>query len=223
LLVLLNPVCLPKIRDKDSGQNFVSTFGGKTKSIIMANRYFTCLAAAILVWLFTGCSAPSRVNDTPKNSAGTGDKVISDMREHGLSKSTHFYLTEINSKAMRNFIISYPNATDPKWVTYSAGYVVYFMRDCVRGKVYYTRSGEHKCTIQQYSAEYMPLAMRQLVENTFKDYSVFLVTEVTKRGKTRYEIKIEDESSFKEIKIEDGGVRVTNEFVKSQPTTRINF
>jgi hypothetical protein len=138
------------------------------------------------------------------------------MREQGLGKSSHFYLTEINSKAMRSFVSSYPNATDPQWVTYSAGYVVYFTRDGMRCKVYYTRTGEHKCTIQQYSAEYMPLGMRQLVENAFKDYSVFLVTEVTKRGKTRYEIKIEDESSFKEIRIDDGGMRVTNEFVKSR-------
>ena len=136
------------------------------------------------------------------------------MRNQGLNKSTHFYLTDINSKAIRNFVISYPNATDPKWVTYYAGYVVYFIRDGIRYKVYYTKTGEHKCTIRQYSAEDMPLDMRHLVESAFKDYCVSLVTDVTKRGKTRYEVKIEDESSFKEIKIEDGGLRVTHEFVK---------
>ena len=182
----------------------------------MATKYFNCLAASAFVWLFTGCSAPSRINDKPKNSAGGDDKVISDMREKGLSKSSHFYLTEINSRAMRSFVISYPNATDPKWVKYYGGFVVYFNRDGIRYKVYYTRTGEHKCTIRQYSAEDMPLEMRELVESAFKDYCVFLVTEVTKRGKTRYEIKIEDDSSFKEIKIEDGGLRVTNEFVKSK-------
>jgi len=182
----------------------------------MATRYFTCLAAAVFVWLFTGCSLPSRVNDKPKNAAATDDKVISDMREKGLSKSTPFYLTEINSKAMRSFVSSYSNATDPKWVKYSGGFVVYFIRDGIRYKVYYTRTGEHKCTIRQYSAEDMALEMRQLVEGAFKDYSIFLVTEVTKRGKTRYEIKIEDEFSFKLIRIEDGGMRVTNEFIKSK-------
>ena len=182
----------------------------------MANRYFTCLAASAFVWLFTGCSAPSKVNDKPKNSADTDDKVISDMRAQGLNKSTPFYLTEINSKAMRRFVSSYPNATDPIWVTYSGGHVVYFTRDGIRYKVYYTRTGEHKCTIRQYSAKEMPPEMRRLVENAFKDYCVALVTDVTKRGRTRYEIKIEDESSFKEIKIEDGGLRVTNEFIKSK-------
>jgi hypothetical protein len=138
------------------------------------------------------------------------------MRKQGLDKPTPFYLTEINSKAMRSFVSLYSNATEPKWVKYYGGYVVYFLRDGIRYKIYYTRMGDHKCTIRQYSAENMSLEMRQLVETSFKDYSVFLVTEVTKRNKTRYEIKIEDESSFKEIRIEDGGIRVANEFVKSK-------
>ena len=192
------------------------TSGGRPKPTIMPTRYFTCLAAAVFVWLFTGCSLPSRVNEKPKNSAATDDKVISDMRKQGLSKSTPFYLTEINSKAMRSFVSSYSNATDPKWVKYPGGFAVYFIRDGIRHKVYYTRAGDHKCTIRQYSVETMPLEIRQLVESVFEDYSIFVVNEITRMGKTRYEIKIEDESSIKEIKVEDGGVNVTNDFVKSK-------
>ena len=182
----------------------------------MGTRNFTYLSAAVFVWLISGCAPSSKVNDKSKNSAGSDDKVISDMRTEGLNKPTHFYLTEINSKAMRNFVTSFSNATQPKWVKYYGGYVVYFMRDAIRYKVYYTPAGDHKCTIRQYPAQYLPIEYRQLVENSFQGYSIFLVNEVTKRGKIRYEIKIEDESTFKEIRIEEGGIRTVNDYVKSK-------
>ena len=181
----------------------------------MRPAYVTCLAAAVVV-LLTGCSSPSKVTDRPKNPGNTDDKVISDMRQQGLSQPSHFYLTEINSKAMRDFVSSYSNATDPKWVKYRGGFVVYFFRNGMRYKVYYTPTGGHKCTIRQYAAEYLPFELRRLVETAFQGYSIFLVSEVTKMGKTRYEIKIEDESTFKEIRIEEGGIKTINDYVKSK-------
>ena len=94
--------------------------------------------------------------------------------------------------------------------------MVYFIGDGIRYKVYYSQTGDLKCVFRQYSADLMPPDMRQMVEANFKGYTIFLVNDVTKRGKTRYEIKIENESTFKEIKIEDGGMRVANEYVKSK-------
>jgi len=177
---------------------------------------FACFSAAVFVWLFMSCSAPSKINDKPKKTTGADDKVISNMREQGLSQPNHFYLTEINSKAMRSFASSYTNAIDAKWVKYPGGFVVYFIQEGIRYKVYYTPAGDLKCTIRQYSAEYMPIEVRRLVEDVYQGYSIFLVSEVTKVGKTKYEIKIEDDSTFKEIRIEDGGIKTINDYVKSK-------
>ena len=116
---------------------------------------------------------------------------------------------------MRSFVSSYWDATDPKWVKYSDGYVVYFMRGSIRYKVYYTPDGDVQCTIRQFTVEDMPRDVRQMVESTYADYSIFQVHAVTSMEKTRYEIKIEDDDSFKEIKIDDKGMVVTNAFKKS--------
>ena len=183
----------------------------------MRSRHFTFLAASFLAFLISGCFGPSKVkSDKPKNVAGADDKLLSDMRQQGLNQPTHFYLTEINSTVMRSFISSYSNVTDPKFVKYYGGYVVYFSRDDIRYKVYYMTTGELKCTIRQYTAQFLPVEYRQLVENSYPGYSIFLVTEVTKRGKTRYEVKIENEATFKDIRLEDGGIRVANDYVKSK-------
>src|SRR5688572_5126870 len=157
----------------------------------MNSRYFTCLACVAFAWLITGCFLPTTVNDKPRNFAGAHDKIISDMREQGLSKPTPFYLNEINSKAMRSFISSYWDATNPKWVKYPGGYVVSFLRDSIPHKIYYTRTGDHQFTIRQYSVENMPQEIRHMVESSFYDYSIFQVNELTTMNKTSYEIKIE--------------------------------
>jgi len=182
----------------------------------MNARYVTCPAVAALIWLFTGCFVPPTVSEKPKNFTRTDDRIISDMRKEGLSKSKPFYLNEISSKAMRSFVSTYWNATDPKWVKYSGGYVVYFYRNSIRHKVYYTSDGDVQCTIRQFSVEDMPRDIRQMIESAYRDYSIFQVNEVTSMEKTRFEIKIEDDDSFKEINIDDKGMVVMNAFKKSK-------
>jgi hypothetical protein len=175
------------------------------------------MLASVFACFITGCYTPSKVkNDKPKNAGAPDDKVLSDMRQQGLSQPTHFYLTEINSKVMRSFISSYSNVSDPKFVKYYGGYVVYFAQDDIRYKVYYMMTGELKCTIKQYEAKYLPVEYRQLVETSYPGYSIFLVTEVIKKGRTRYEVKIENDASFKDIRIEDGGIKIANDYVKSK-------
>jgi hypothetical protein len=175
------------------------------------------MASVAAILLFTGCFIPSTiVNDKPKNPARADDKIIADMREQGLSKTKPFYLNEISSKAMRSFVGTYSNATNPKWVKYSGGYVVYFLIDNIRYKVYYTLEGDVQCTIRQFAVQDMPRDIREMVESAYEDYSIFQVNEVTSMEKTSYEIKIEDDDSFKEIKIDDKGMEVTNEFKKSK-------
>ena len=165
---------------------------------------------------FTGCFVPSTINDEPKNLGQTDDKIISDMRKEGLNKPKPFYLNEISSKAMRSFVSSFWNATDPTWVKYSDGYVVYFLRDGIHHKVYYSTAGDVQCIIRQFSADEMPGEIRHLIESAYVDYSIILACEVTSRNKTRFEIKIEDVASFKEIKIDDKGLQEVNTFNKSR-------
>jgi hypothetical protein len=182
----------------------------------MKARYLVALAAIVLSLSITGCFLPFTVTDKPRTFSETDDKVISDMRLEGLSKPTPFYLNEINSKVMRSFINRYWNATEANWVTYPGGYVVYFTRNGISHRAYYSRTGEEECTILQYGEKDMPADIRHMVKSEYYDYSIFLVSEVTTKGKTRYVINLEDRTSFKEIKIDDGGMEVTNEFIKSK-------
>ena len=138
------------------------------------------------------------------------------MRRLGLSNSNPYYLNEINTKAVRNFISTYRNASDPKWVTYRGGFVVYFHDDSIHCKVYYDKRGDHQTTIRQYSEKKLPHEIRHMVKSVYYDFSIYLIKELTAYGRTWYEVSIEDKTSIKEIKIADGVMEVAKEFSKSK-------
>ena len=138
------------------------------------------------------------------------------MRHEGLSQSKPYYLNEINTRVLRSFMVTYWNATNPHWVKYAEGFVVYFKSDSIQHKVFYDNRGTRQCTIRQYSEKDLPRDIRHMVKSVYYDYSIYLIDEVTVDDKTSYVIKIEDKTSMKEIKIEDGEMEVTHEFIKSK-------
>jgi len=182
----------------------------------MKARYLVGVIGIILCTLITGCFLPFTVADKPRTFGETDDKIIADMRLEGLGKPDPFYLNEIDSRAVRNFARTYWNASDANWVTYPGGYVVFFSKNGISSRAYYTRSGELECTIRQYTEKDMPADIRHMVKSAYYDYSIFLVNEITNQGGTSYVVKIEDKTSFKEITIDDNEMRVTNEFIKSK-------
>src|SRR5262245_21751394 len=117
----------------------------------MKARYLEALAGVILSCFITGCFLPFTATDRPRTIAETDDKVISEMRTEGLSRSTPFYLNEIYTKVVRRFANTYWNASDASWIPYSGGYVVSFTMDGISHRAYYTRSGDLECTILQYA------------------------------------------------------------------------
>jgi len=182
----------------------------------MNTRYFTYLAGLALVWSMAGCFVPSAIDTRPRTFGEIDDKIITDMRHQGLNSPKPYYLNEINTKVLRSFMGTYWNATDPQWVKYKGGFVVYFQSDSIQNRVYYDNSGFRQCIIRQYSEKDLPRDIRHLVKSAYYDYSIFLIHEVTVDGKTSYVVKIEDKTSIKEIEIDERGMEVTKEFIKSK-------
>jgi hypothetical protein len=182
----------------------------------MRTRYLTYLPALALAWSIAGCFMPSTMAHKPRTFGEIDDKIVVDMKQEGLSQSKPYYLNEINTRVLRAFMATYWNATNPQWVKYAEGFVVYFKSDSIQHRVYYDNTGGRQCTIRQYSEKNLPREIRHMVKSVFYDYSIYLIDEVTVDDKTSYVIKIEDKTSLKEIKIEDGEMEVTHEFIKSK-------
>jgi hypothetical protein len=123
----------------------------------------------------------------------------------------------INVNAIRNFMREYKNVSDTKWFESSNGFfVAYFVRDDIRSWVFYNKKGDFERMIRAYNEEKLPAAVRHLVKSTYYDFSIYFVTEITTNMQTAYHVKMADKTSWKTIKVVEGEMEVTEEYVKSE-------
>ena len=123
----------------------------------------------------------------------------------------------INLNAIRNFIREYKNVSNAKWFESSNGFfVAYFVRDDIRTWVFYNKKGDFERMIRAYNEEKLPADVRHLVKSTYYDFSIYFVTEITTNMQTGYHVKMADKTSWKTIKVVDGEMEVTEEYVKSE-------
>ena len=122
----------------------------------------------------------------------------------------------INAKALKNFSKSYQKQSDASWFAISDGFVAIFTADGVKTKAYYDSKGRPVGDVRTYQEDKLPTEIRHLVKSTYYDFNIFLVNEVTVDNAKVYLIKIEDKTSFKTIRVQDGEMTETEAFIKSK-------
>lgn len=122
----------------------------------------------------------------------------------------------ISTKAIKNFTKTYKDASDASWFAIKDGYVAEFKRDGITTKVYYNPKGIWIANLRCYLEDKLPRDIRHLVKSHYYDFNIFYVQEVTVGNETVYLVKIEDKTSMKTIKVQDGEMTETEAFTKSK-------
>ena len=122
----------------------------------------------------------------------------------------------ISTKAIKDFTKTYKNANNVGWFIIKDGYLAEFKRDEVQTKVFYDRKGRWVGNLRCYFEDKLPRDIRHLVKSHYYDYNIFYVQEVTVGNATVYLVKIEDKTSFKMIRVQDGEMIETEAFTKSK-------
>ncbi|MBS1597916.1 MAG: hypothetical protein JST75_06805 [Bacteroidetes bacterium] len=120
----------------------------------------------------------------------------------------------INSKAMRDFKRSFPDAEDEQWYSFKDGYAVRFKEEGKDHMVTYNRGGDWQYTIANYGERNLPQDIRALVKSTYYDYTITLVQEVTAHDQTVYLVHMQDESTWKTLRVSDGEMSIIEDFNK---------
>jgi hypothetical protein len=120
---------------------------------------------------------------------------------------------DVNTKAERNFINSYKNATDIMWYFLNNGRsMVRFFDNGIQTKIFYDKKGNKADMIRYYTEDKLPNDVRHPVKSTYYDFNIFLVTEVTVGNQTAYLVKIKDKTCTKTIRVMNGEMAVIEEF-----------
>jgi hypothetical protein len=124
---------------------------------------------------------------------------------------------DVNIRAQRDFMKEYKNVSNAKWVISGNGLLAAYFTDAgIATRRYYNRKGIYEYMIRYYQEDKLPTSVRHLVKSEYYDFSISQITEVCRNGNIAYLIDIEDQSSWKTIKVFDNDMEVVEEFSKSQ-------
>jgi hypothetical protein len=171
---------------------------------------WTCLTIAAL-FVFSSAhtqSAPGSGHVAAEGYAGMYDTDSSHQQQG--------YLNSVAVGAVRDLIKRFDEPAKVHWSIMESGYVATFSLAGMSLQVAYTKRGNWLYTIRTYGEKKMPHDIRHLVKSTYYDYSITQVAEINQVNlqSTIYVIHLEDEWSYKMIRVADGEMDEMQTFYK---------
>ncbi len=126
-------------------------------------------------------------------------------------------IRRVNLDAVRDFMKRFPLATDVKWKQVDDEYNATFHVDSNETMVAYKKNGKWIYTINRYNdAKLLPEEVRVLLKKTYYDYTISHIDEINlaQQPNTIYLVLIEDDKTFKTVRVCDGEMEEIHELVK---------
>jgi hypothetical protein len=123
-------------------------------------------------------------------------------------------VNEISTRAFKDFRKAFRDVKDEKWFTLPNGYLAEFMIHDAKSVTVYDSKGNWKFTICYYGEKSLPDEIRATVKSVFYDYSITLVEEIRIQEKVIYLVHMQNESTWKNIRVSDGEMDVIEDFDK---------
>ena len=138
------------------------------KKIILASL------VASLVMVMSLSSYGQVATTTPQfvNHASSPENSISKDVSNKLGRS------DVNSKAVRNFVKAFKDVSDEKWYKAEDGFISKFYLNDTRYQVAYGKKGNWLFTIRTYDEDKLPKPLRHIVKSSYYDYAILVVQEI---------------------------------------------
>jgi hypothetical protein len=124
-------------------------------------------------------------------------------------------LESLSPKVYRDFTRTFKSITDVVVTAAAHHTYIYCKTDGIDTRVSYDKKGNWHHTLQYYKESKLPKDTRHIIKSKYYDYKISSVVELSIGNKKAYVVTIEDERSYKTIKIVDDEIEVTEELQKS--------
>lgn len=163
-----------------------------------------------LFMLTSNVNAKARVTRATKvNEAGILAKA-----NVAFSKTTDA-LSAVNERALNDFQKRYANVANADWRnTSDGGYFASFIHDDVKTIVTYNAKGSFQGTIKYYNEDKLDANVKALVEDTYYDYDLLKVAEVSASNDTVYVIYIQGKKYLKVLTVYNGEMQEAGSYLK---------
>lgn len=179
-------------------------------------RYFAGFILSIAMFSYT--HAQNNHSSPAPSSPEPADLAINTKIKGGnMPAADGLINANINAKALKNFSKTFKQAATANWFVIKDGFLAKFQQDGIITKVFYNPKGRWVGNLRCYFEDKLPRDIRHLVRSNYYDYSIYYVNEVTVPGDiTVYLVKIEDKTSLKTIRVQDGEMDEIEAFTKSK-------
>jgi hypothetical protein len=88
------------------------------------------------------------------------------------------YYNNISTRAIRDFIMNFPEVSNENWFCTPDLFVAMFTLNDIKYRIDYDRKGNWIETFRTYDETNMPSDLRQSVKGSYYDYNIYLVQEI---------------------------------------------
>lgn len=108
----------------------------------------------------------------------------------------------LNETARVNFHSTFPDATEVTWYNMAKGqFYVAFNTAGKKNRAMYSKKGKMLYKISYYLKEMLPASVLQKMKDNYCGKSIFGITEISYNHETVYELVLQDDTSWTDIKI----------------------
>ena len=106
-----------------------------------------------------------------------------------------------DSKILKRFSETFPNAKNVKWIDDEAGYFVSFSQNGNLTKVFYNTAGNFVYSLKYCNGDELPTNIAMTLNKQFGESKILGVTEVTTQNNMVYNIKLSKENKLYSLNI----------------------
>ena len=180
------------------------------KVIILKFAFMKTNILSALIWIFLSCYAIACHAQKSSTFNNTVRGILSGSKKG--EPSRHVTLV-----AVRDFMKRFPAASDVKWRKVETDYVATFIVESNQTMVRYQGNGKWAYTINRYDNEKkLPEEVRVMVRKTYYDYAITHIDEIhlAEEPNAIYLVLIEDDKTFKTIRVCDNEMEKIHELIK---------
>jgi hypothetical protein len=121
---------------------------------------------------------------------------------------------DIPVRAVRRILNRYTNVTNLHWYAVENNLIAKFLNDSLETKLYFNNKGFWRETITSFANDQIPSVISDAVKSDYRDFRIIVAYKIETFATMVYMIKIENKRLLKTLKIKDGGIEVTNDYIK---------
>ena len=121
---------------------------------------------------------------------------------------------DIPVRAVKRILDRYTNVTNLHWYAVENNLIAKFLNDSLETKLYFNNKGFWRETVTSFANSQIPSSISDAVKSDYRDFKIIVAYKIETFATMVYMIKIENKKLLKTLKIKDGGIEVTNDYIK---------